>query len=124
MTGRPSSAIRECQALADSLAPVLRALANRDRLLVVLWLGGTSSTVRQLEKVTGLRQSLVSYHLAALRASGLVVAEAEGRSNRYRLANPHLDKLAEMLGVLCPMPSQGRARVSRRNRPDAPAHRP
>jgi DNA-binding transcriptional ArsR family regulator len=88
----------ECRSIADSWAPVLRGLANPERLLIVLWLAGTESTVRDLEHVTGLRQSMVSYHLGALRDAGLVVATAVGRTNRYRLANTELDKLAEMLG--------------------------
>jgi DNA-binding transcriptional ArsR family regulator len=88
----------ECRRLADAWAPVLRGMANPDRLLIVLWLADTSSTVRELEAVTGLRQSLVSYHLKALREAGLVTATAVGRANRYRLANPELNKLAELLG--------------------------
>jgi len=91
--------VAECRELADSWAPVLRGLANPDRLLIVLWLAGTSSSVRDLERVTGLSQSLVSYHLATLRNAGLVVASAVGRSNQYRLATPGLDTLAEMLGT-------------------------
>jgi DNA-binding transcriptional ArsR family regulator len=90
--------VQECRELADAWAPVLRGMANPDRLLIVLWLAGTSSTVRELEAVTGLRQSLVSYHLKALRDAGLVTATPVGRANRYRLANPELDKLAELLG--------------------------
>lgn len=92
------SVLEECRRLADSWAPVLRGMANPDRLLIVLWLEDTSSTVRELEAVTGLRQSLVSYHLKALRDAGLVTATADGRANRYRLANPALNKLAELLG--------------------------
>ncbi|MGH3509054.1 MAG: ArsR/SmtB family transcription factor [Nocardioidaceae bacterium] len=93
-----SALIEECRRLADIWAPVLRGLANPDRLLIVLWLADTSSTVRELETVTGLRQSLVSYHLKALRETGLVTATAVGRANRYRLANSELNKLAELLG--------------------------
>ena len=58
---------------------------------------GTEATVRDLEKVTGLKQSLVSYHLQALRDAGVVVATPSGRSTEYRLANPDLNKIAEML---------------------------
>jgi DNA-binding transcriptional ArsR family regulator len=78
----------------------LRALANPERLLIALWLAETSATVRDLEKVTGLSQPLVSYHLKALREVGLVVSTAVGRANVYRLASPDLDKLAVLLGTL------------------------
>src|SRR6476620_12493901 len=86
----------ECCSLADTWAPVLKALGHEERLLIVLWLADTASTVRELERVTGLSQSAVSYHLAALREAGLVVSSPEGRSNRYRLAHPGLNRLATL----------------------------
>lgn len=92
--------LEECRTLATDWAPVLRALAHPERLLIVLWLANTSSTVRQLEQVTGLRQSLVSYHLRALSDAGLVRATPQGRANHYRLASDELDQLAALLGAL------------------------
>ncbi len=92
--------LAQCEQLAVTWAPVLRALGNPERLLITLWLAGTTSTVRDLEHVTGLSQSLVSYHLRELRDAGLVSATAEGRSNRYALAHPDLDSLAALLGGL------------------------
>ena len=92
--------VEECRALASSWAPVLRALANEERLLIVLWLAGNSCSVRELEQVTGMSQSLVSYHLAELRKAGLVIASSSGRSNRYRLAGSDLDQLAQVIGNL------------------------
>lgn len=92
--------VQECVDLAKRWGPTLRALANPERLLIALWLAETSATVRDLEKVTGLSQPLVSYHLKALREAGLVVPTAVGRANVYRLANPDLDKLAALLGTL------------------------
>jgi DNA-binding transcriptional ArsR family regulator len=92
--------VAECRRLAGTWAPVLHALANPDRLLIALWLAGTACTVRELQDVTGLSQSLVSYHLAELRKAGLVSSAAAGRANRYRLSNPDLDKLALLVGSL------------------------
>jgi DNA-binding transcriptional ArsR family regulator len=92
--------LEECRRIAASWVPVLRALAQEERLLIVLWLAGSSCSVRELEGVTGMSQSLVSYHLRELREAGLVEAEANGRSNRYRLANVDLDELAGLLGRL------------------------
>src|SRR5713226_49313 len=94
----------ECRRLAASWAPVLRALGHEERLLIVLWLAGTECSVRELEQVTGLRQSLVSYHLGQLRDAGLVLASVHGRSNRYRLAHAELDQLATLIGALEPNP--------------------
>jgi DNA-binding transcriptional ArsR family regulator len=101
-----ASEIQECRELATSWAPVLRALGHEERLLIVLWLAGADCSVRELEDVTGLRQSLVSYHLGQLRDAGLVVASVHGRSNRYRLAHAELDQLARLLGTLEPNASK------------------
>src|SRR5919197_3685305 len=95
-----ASELKHCQALASSWAPTLRALAHEERLLIVLWLAGSSCSVRELEQVTGMSQSLVSYHLRELREAGLVEATPAGRSNRYRLASADLDQLAGLIGRL------------------------
>jgi DNA-binding transcriptional ArsR family regulator len=92
--------LEECRQIAASWAPTLRALANEERLLITLWLAGSTCSVRELEEVTGMSQSLVSYHLRELREAGLATAAAAGRSNRYRLASASLDQLAILLGGL------------------------
>lgn len=94
--------VEECRQIASTWATVLRALAKEERLLIVLWLAGAECSVRELETVTGLGQSLVSYHLRELREAGLVSASADGRSNRYRLAHAQLDQLASLIGRLEP----------------------
>ena len=98
--------LEECRRLASSWAPVLRALAHEERLLIALWLAGSTCSVRELEDVTGLSQSLVSYHLRELREAGLVTATASGRSNRYRLVHTDLDQLASLIGTLEPASSE------------------
>ena len=100
MIGFDPAEVAECRRLAQTWAPALHALANPERLLIALWLAGTTSTVRDLEKVTGLSQSLVSYHLQQLRSAGLVTSTASGRANRYRLSSADLDKLALLIGGL------------------------
>jgi DNA-binding transcriptional ArsR family regulator len=64
---------------------------------------------RELEHVTGLRQSLVSYHLGQLREAGLVVASVQGRSNR--LARAELDQLAGLIGTLEPAANLSRPKL-------------
>ena len=95
-----SAELEECRRIAANWAPILRALANKERLLIALWLAGSECSVRELEQVTGLRQSLVSYHLQELGKAGLVSASPVGRSNRYRLARTDLDQLATLIGTL------------------------
>lgn len=79
---------------------MLHALANEERLLIALWLAGSECTVRELEAVTGMSQSLVSYHLQELKKVGLVSSSPEGRSSRYRLSRADLDQLASLIGTL------------------------
>jgi DNA-binding transcriptional ArsR family regulator len=101
------SEIEHCRALAATWAPILQALGNQDRLLIVLWLADGAHSVRELEEVTGLAQSTVSYHLAHLRDVGLVDSYAEGRSNRYSLRGLDLQQVATILGALSPRPGRG-----------------
>lgn len=94
------SEVEECRSIAAAWAPTLRALGHPERLLIALWLAGGTRSVRELEQVTGMSQSLVSYHLRELREAGIVTALAEGRSNRYRLCCADLDDLASLIGTL------------------------
>jgi len=94
--------LEECRRLASAWAPILRALAHEERLLITLWLADNTCSVRELEQLTGLRQSLVSYHLRELRQAGLVTSSASGRSNRYELAHAGLNELTVLLGKLEP----------------------
>jgi DNA-binding transcriptional ArsR family regulator len=92
--------VEECRRLAAAWSPLLRALANEERLLIALWLAGSSRSVRELESVTGMSQSLVSYHLRELREAGLVTATPMGRTNRYRLSSVDVDELAKLMGSI------------------------
>lgn len=83
---------------ASALARVGTALADdtRRRMLVALLDGAAYPS--ELSDNLGLSRSNVSNHLACLRGCGLVVAEPEGRRQRYRLSDP---KLAHALSDLC-----------------------
>ena len=92
--------IGDYRRLAEEWAPALHALGQPERLLIALCLAGSEHTVTELQEATGLRQSLVSYHLAGLRSAGLVTVTPEGRSNRYRLCCTDMDQLAGALAGL------------------------
>ena len=70
---------------ARGLAPQFKALADENRLAIVLLLSERDRTVRELTEATGLAQTLVSHHLAPLRELGLVTVTPKGRSNVYAL---------------------------------------
>lgn len=52
---------------ARRLVPVLKALADENRLAILLALARSEHSVTELTAVLGLSQTLVSHHLKALR---------------------------------------------------------
>jgi ArsR family transcriptional regulator len=69
---------------------LLRALASPHRLRIVHLLGEGPREVHELASELDLGQATVSQHLAAMRSVGLVEADRDGRSVRYRLADPQI----------------------------------
>jgi DNA-binding transcriptional ArsR family regulator len=69
---------------------LIRALAGRHRLRIVHLLGARPMEVRELCAALELPQAAVSQNLAAMRAVGLVDASRDGRTIRYRLADPEI----------------------------------
>jgi ArsR family transcriptional regulator len=69
---------------------LIRALAGIHRLRIVHLLGRGPMEVRELAQELDLPQATVSQNLAAMRAAGLVEATRDGRSVRYRLADPEI----------------------------------
>jgi ArsR family transcriptional regulator len=69
-------------------AEALRTLAHPRRLEILHALAAEPSNVGRLARRLELSQPNVSQHLALMRASGLVIAERQGREIQYRLADP------------------------------------
>ena len=82
----------------SALARVGTALADESRRSLLVALLDGPRYPSELADTLGLSRSNVSNHLACLRGCGLVVAEAEGRRQRYRLCDP---RLAHALSDLC-----------------------
>jgi DNA-binding transcriptional ArsR family regulator len=74
----------------DALHRVGRALADPNRCEILLCLLDGPHYPTELADHLGLTKANVSNHLACLRGCGLVVAEQEGRRQRYELADPRL----------------------------------
>lgn len=83
--------------LARVLAPKLRALADENRLTLLLLIAERARTVKELQEATGLSQTLVSHHLAPLREQELVTVVPQGRSNLYTLCCSALDEPVRLL---------------------------
>ncbi len=97
------------QAAADSASDLLKALANRHRLLIVCQLIDGERSVGDLAEFLGLRDSTVSQHLALLRKDGLVSARRDAQTIYYSIASePAREILTALYRVYC-APQNGKA---------------
>jgi ArsR family transcriptional regulator len=70
-----------------SIVKTLRAVADPNRLRILLLLGGEELSVAELQEILVMRQSTISTHLSQLKQAGLVEDRRTGKSNLYRLTN-------------------------------------
>lgn len=91
--------LRENAGRASSL---LRAMANKQRLVILCHLFEGEKTVGALLDQIGLSQSALSQHLAILRRDGLVESRRNGTSVVYSLASPEAAAMmATLHGLFC-----------------------
>ena len=85
----------------EKLARLLKVLGDTNRLGIVITIGINSRSVTELINMTGLSQTLVSFHLRALRDAEIVKTKREGPFIFYSLSNPSLidiiDDLSKMI---------------------------
>jgi len=79
------------------IAERFKALAEPSRLEILSALRGREATVSEILEATGLGQANVSKHLQVLHASGFVERRKDGVSTYYRLADPDVLKLCELM---------------------------
>ena len=85
------------QAHADDAVRLLKALANRSRLMILCSLTHGELTVGQINKIIPLSQSALSQHLAVLRRDALVLSRREAQTIYYSLADGPASKLIQIL---------------------------
>ena len=85
------------EAAADRASELLKALANRHRLLIICQLIDGERSVGNLAELLGIRDSTVSQHLALLRKDGLVSARREAQTIHYSIASPAARELLTTL---------------------------
>ena len=86
---------------ADSLARILRALAEPTRLRLVSMVAaheGGEACVCDLTGPLGLTQPTISHHLKVLRDAGLVESSRRGTWAYYRLVPDAVSELRNTLG--------------------------
>lgn len=95
--------IRDSAIDLTALARVGTALADETRRSLLVSLLDGPRYPSELADELGLSRPNVSNHLACLRGCGLVVAEAEGRRQRYRLCDRRLaHALSDLCGLVLP----------------------
>jgi DNA-binding transcriptional ArsR family regulator len=85
------------QAAADEASGLLKALANRHRLLILCQLIGQDRSVGELAAFLGIRDSTVSQHLALMRRDGLVAPCRDGQTIWYSISSAPARALLETL---------------------------
>lgn len=67
-----------------SIVKTLKAVADPNRLRILLLLKGEELSVAELQEILGMGQSTISTHLSQLKQAGLVEDRRTGKSNLYR----------------------------------------
>lgn len=82
---------------AQNVSAILKQLANPYRLIILCSLANGELTVGGLNEQVELSQSALSQHLAKLRESEIVTTRRESQTIYYRIANPKIKILLEVL---------------------------
>jgi DNA-binding transcriptional ArsR family regulator len=98
--------IERMQAAADRASELLKAMANRHRLLILCQLVEGERSVGELAEFLGIRDSGVSQHLALLRKDGLVAARRDGQTIWYSVASAEARVLLSTLYEIFCAPTQ------------------
>ncbi len=87
---------------ANSASELLKALANRHRLLILCQLVEGEKSVGQLAGFLGIRDSTVSQHLALLRRNGIVAGRRDAQTIWYRIESPAASRVVgELYKAFC-----------------------
>jgi len=82
---------------AGAAEALLKAVANRNRLIILCELLEGERSVTALQSAVGLSQSALSQHLARLRADDLVATRRESQTIYYSLASANAAKILDAL---------------------------
>lgn len=118
MTKNPD--LGELQTRAAEIAALLKTLSHPNRLTIACQLMDGEQSVSDIERLSGVKQPVLSRDLARLRAAGLVRDRRLSRQVFYSLAD---DRLERLVTALCDAfaPAQPSAGKSRKPVKRAPA---
>lgn len=77
--------VEQLEEKAERASTLLKAMSNRNRLMILCQLQAGEKSVGQLEGLIGLSQSALSQHLARLRRDNLVKTRREAQTIHYSL---------------------------------------
>ncbi len=104
--------LRELQRSARRAAPLLKAMSNPSRLLILCQLAEGERSVGEIEERVGLSQSGISQHLAMLRREHVVTTRRDKQTVFYSLASQDVVELmATLHRVFCERAKSARARL-------------
>jgi ArsR family transcriptional regulator, virulence genes transcriptional regulator len=90
------------QVAAGQASELLKALANRHRLMIICQLIDAERSVGELAVFLGIRDSTVSQHLALLRKDGLVSARRDGQTIWYQISSgPAREVVKTLYRIYC-----------------------
>ena len=85
------------QSLRQFKAEIFQALGHPTRVAIVEYLRYGEVSVGQLCELVGIEQANASQHLAVLRSKHIVETRKEGNQIFYRLRNPVVGEILEMM---------------------------
>lgn len=90
-------------AAAKEASKLLKAISNRDRLVLLCQMTRGECSVSELEAITGIQQPTLSQQLTVLRTEALVNTRREGKQIFYSIAsNEALAVLQVLYQLYCP----------------------
>jgi len=78
-------------------ASICQTLANPKRLEVIDRLRDGEQSVSELAEAMKIGQANLSQHLAVMRQKGIVATRREGLNVYYRLSNPKITKVCDLM---------------------------
>ena len=89
--------VKKMREKLHNVTPLLKALSNESRLLILCLLTQGEMSVSELNRRFDLSQSALSQHLAKLRRDNLVDTRRDSQTIYYSLASPEAGRLIRFL---------------------------
>jgi len=84
----------------EEVAEVLKALAHKQRLMILCHLADCEKTVGELHELCEISPSYTSQFLNRMKREGLVSSTREGNFTYYSLTDPKVLKLIKSLHII------------------------